>query len=200
MYWTPNQANGSIEKFIQFCEKYQCATGDINAASGGANFSTDGWNGMLRENVWPTLQRTAERALTNAADTVWKFNDQEQKDQIAAQMEEGFNAEFAKTSGYTDTIICGSGSGGSAENFDCQNVRIVVNWVSAQGGLQEQDQAAQAADSQRKIKDEQAAADIASTDRLYGPQLGQQYRFCRDLGDKCRVIIGANGVPQVLTP
>ena len=201
-YWTPNQHTGEIDKFIDFCQgKYDCATGDQNVT--GANFATDGWNGMLRENMHYVLQRVAAASFPQVDDAIWIKDDPTQKDSAAKLMSDAFGDEMQKTSGFTVDLFCASGSEGNADTFDCKHVRIVVDKVTAANAdLQNQSDAALAQQRETDLKAAAADARISLTDKLYG-SLAPQYRACEDLGTKATCVIGGNSVqvaPAVPAP
>lgn len=186
IYWQPNQStlggldNSPLKQFITFCEKYTCSAGSPEDFAKGPNSSTEGWNSMLRENMHPVLQRVAEQAFLNIADDVWINDSRTSKDKAAEIMAANFAAEMQRTNGYTVDLLCGSGQTGRGDQFDCQQVRIVVDRVvAAQGNMQQA--ADQAAEQKRQTELQQQQADtrIAVTDRLYGP-LAPQVRACED--------------------
>lgn len=101
----------------------------------------------------------------------------------------------AETTGSVNDLICGSGSTGTGDTFNCEPVRIVVDLVTAQD-QQTQTAAAQnaAQANQNKLAQDTKAADIALTNELYGP-LAPQFRACRDLNKltpgACKLFPGA---------
>jgi len=195
VYWRPNlNTNGNggdplresaAAQFIQFCAgKYQCSVGspdDFGRQEGDVNSASDGWNKMLSENMWPVLNRVAERATPEVSDNVWIANDFAAKEAIAASMMDAFSAEMQKNTGATTDLFCGSGSTGVGDDFDCQTIRIVVDRVFAESDSMQQ-QSDQAAEDKRKIDITKAEAPnrIAVTDQQYGP-LGPRVRACEDL-------------------
>lgn len=202
VYWTPNRSRNALDgdplaRFIEFCEKYNCAADNPDASAQGTNFSTAGWNGMLKENMWPTLQRVAETALGTVGDDIWKVDSRTLKDQAAGVMQQSFASAFQVVSGFTTNLICGSGSSGEGDKFDCQQVRIVVDKVfAAQGNMQQAADAAAEEAAKIALQEQQKVARINLTNELYGP-LAQAFRACQDLGQLCKFVVGPGGNVQV---
>lgn len=208
MYWQPNQLPDPLRAFIGFCQgKYGCggnSPGDFNQTNENPLAATKGWIAMLNENWRDVLQRISEAPVRGASNAVWQTNDAEQRDAIAAEMSDRWAGEFQKVTGGVQDLVCGGGSTGVGEEFDCKQVYIVVDRVEAQN-QQQQDQAADAvaADAQRELDRAQLQADIDLTNAKYGPVDGPRFRYCRDQNavapGSCKSFIGANGV-QVQVP
>ncbi|ACH62190.1 hypothetical protein MYRNA_223 [Mycobacterium phage Myrna] len=200
VYWQPNQQPEPIRDFIGFAEgKYGAAAGDPRAftGDGAQNASTPGWNKMLAENMYPTLQRIVEQPLRSVGDAVWQVNDPALRETISAEMSDRFAETFQQTTGSVNDLICGSGSTGTGDQFNCEPVRIVVDLVTAQN-QQTQEAAAQnaAQANQNKLREDTKQADIDLTNQLYGPVLGAQFRACRDMNaasaGSCKLFPGAD--------
>lgn len=196
MYWTPNRKDGVIQKFIAFCQKYSCSSDNLDDKN-NTNFSTTGWSGMLKENFHPVLQRLAVTGMKDVGEDIWIKDDVDLKNQVAQTMMDNFFGEMQKVSGYTDNLFCGSGSPGGAKDFDCQQVRIVVDKVeAATGDLQTQTNKQIEQQRQNELQQNTANDRIATTDRLYGP-LAPQVRACQDLAEKATCVIGGTSVQVV---
>lgn len=203
VWWQPNQSPEPIRDFIAFCQgKYGCAADDPNVFNGtaanGSNNSSPGWNKMLAENMYPVLQRIFDAASRTVGNDVWAKQDIELREQISNEMSDRFAEEFQKTTGSVNDIICGSGSTGTGQTFDCQQVRIVIDGVWAnQGNMQSDAAAAAEADAKRVLDQAQLQADLNLTNAKYGP-LAPAYRACRDLNEdapgSCKFITGPGGV------
>jgi len=207
MYWQPNQQPDPLKEFIGFCQgKYGCAGGspsDFTQTDQNRNASTPGWNKMLAENWHDVLQRISEAPVKNAEDSVWQINDPAQRDTVAKAMSAAFAGEFQKVTGSTKDLICGGGSTGVGEQFDCKQVYVVVDLVQAENDQQQQATTQAVADAaQRKLDEDQLQADMNLTNTKYGP-LAPAYRACRDLNAKqpgaCKFITGPGGA-QVPVP
>lgn len=61
--WTLNQNEPILTSFYDFCAKYGCASDDPDEDLSKSNYATEGWNGMLRENMLPAIMRAATTAV-----------------------------------------------------------------------------------------------------------------------------------------
>lgn len=189
-YWTPNRGSAAVEDFITLCAKYNCASQDLNGNDGDTNFSSPGWNGMLRENLYPALQRSAASVLPTISDEIWIQDDAGLKKDASDAISFAFADELAKTTGASEPLFCGSGSTGNSDDFECADVRIVVDKVvAANSGLQTQTDEQLAKQRQIDLENNTAEARIALSDRLYGP-LAAQIRACEDRKEAICVIGG----------
>lgn len=180
VWWMPNLKETALRQFITLCQKYECSNDNPSPDSNG-NFANTGWNGMLRENFHVALEQLVKRNTNLVSDDVWLKEDMGLRDQLAAAIAAGWNAEFAKVSGATEDLICGSTNSDTPNNFDCQQVRVQVSRVyPVSQQLADSNSAAIAAQRQTEIAAQQAQARIAATDALYGPDLGRLARFCED--------------------
>ncbi|QZE10536.1 hypothetical protein SEA_SCOOBYDOOBYDOO_221 [Mycobacterium phage ScoobyDoobyDoo] len=206
VYWQPNQEPEAIRDFIGFMQgKYGAAADSPQAFTGenAQNASTPGWNKMLAENMFPTLQRIVERPMRGAGDLIWSVNDPGLREAVSEEMSDVFAGAFQQTTGSVNDLVCGSGSTGVGEDFNCEPVRIVVDLVTAQDQGTQNAAAANAAQAnQTALQEKTKTDDIRVTNDLYGPELGAQFRACRDLNKlnpgSCKLFPGA-GV-QVQTP
>jgi hypothetical protein len=204
LYWQPNQAPVPMKDFIGFCQgKYGCAADNPDPFNGtnaqGQNNSTDGWNKMLAENVFPVLQRVFDAASRTVGNEVWKNQDPKLRAQIAQAMADQFSSAFQVTTGSTQDLVCGSGSTGIGTEFNCKEVTIVIDGLWASQGTMQQDSAdAAAAQAKTALDEANKQADINLTNDKYGPVLGPQFRACRDLGGSCKFVVGPQGI-QVQT-
>lgn len=204
MYWQPNQSNRSdqgnpIRQFIEFAQgKYGAAAGSPSAFNGDGvqNASTPGWNKMLAENVYPALQRSLDGPMRQVGNAIWQVNDPALRKTVGDAMSDAFIKEFQQTTGSTADLICGSGSTGAGEKFNCEPVRIVVDAVYAQDGNTQSAATQNAAQqAQQRLADQTKSDDIRITNDLYGPVLGPQFRACRDANKaaagSCKLFPGA---------
>jgi hypothetical protein len=198
VYWQPNQQPEPIRDFIGFAEgKYGAAAADPRAFTGeGAQAaSTPGWNRMLAENMYPTLQRIVEGPVSQTGDPIWQVNSPELRQQVSDEMSDRFAETFQQVTGSVNDLICGSGSTGVGDQFNCEPVRIVVDLVTAvDDGTQRAAAAAASQAEKTRLAEATKAADIALTNELYGP-LAPQFRACRDLNQvtpgTCKLFPGA---------
>lgn len=182
VYWQPNQSPDAIRDFIGFAEgKYGAAASDPRAFTGEQSAATSGWNNMLAENMYPTLQRIVEQPLRSVGDAVWQVNDSDLRQSISDEMSDRFAEVFQQVTGSVNDLICGSGSTGTGEDFNCEPVRVVVDLVTAVDQQTQTDAAASNAQANRnKLAEQTKADDIRLTNELYGP-MAPQFRACRDL-------------------
>jgi len=166
-YWTPSE--GKLDLFYALCAKYGCAKSD--QAGGEANFSTPGWNGMLGENLGPSIERSIQRAILTIGDNaLWQNHDRELADQVSKLASSYFPGEIRKTTGVNADLFCGSGNSRWANEAEhtgwyCSPVRIVVDRVDTADPNAQANANEQAAIAQQKIANQ---ARVAQAKILYG--------------------------------
>jgi len=195
-YWQPNLSEEGIMTFLTLCQKYDCWQNDLGV--GSANSSSPGWQNMLFENMRPTLERVADRALPSVTDTVWSANNPDERRDLGNEMSDLFTAQLQAVTGSVQDVFCGSTDvqtgADTGKTYDCQPVRVVVDGVWAQDGGR-QAQVDQAAQRQQEIdlRNNEAQARIDLTNRLYG-EFADEYRVCRDLEAQCQMVISPGEV------
>jgi hypothetical protein len=200
-FWTLNQTKSVLEKeFAPLCFKYTCYS--ESAASGNADFSTKGWNGMLGENFGNSIDKSVLQATANTSDEIWSSHNPALYEQLAKELSSKFAENVRQTTGYSNDLFCGSGNSGwknpgkpGEGTFTCTSVRFVVNSVeNANKEQQEQSQKANAIEQQEKVN----ADTLEIAKRKYGNQaeywLGAQntMEHCPQ-GSTC--VIGAQTIP-----
>ncbi|MBI5044434.1 MAG: hypothetical protein HZC02_00730 [Candidatus Levybacteria bacterium] len=202
-YWTLNQSKPSMLVFAPICHKYNCWTSSDQA--GTANFSTEGWNGMLAENFGPAMDRAALIAAASVDDSIWKSHSVEQTKLLADGMSAAFNDVVQGMFGYSEQIFCGSGNSkwpnpdepGKGE-FICTPVRIAIDDVQ----LAPVTQASQTGEGLLAINQQR----LTNAQALYGDDagffLGMQdtVAACKDAGVTCVFNIGGANSPTISVP
>jgi hypothetical protein len=163
VYWQLNQSNAALKAFLPFCLKYGCAATTDQTDNSNQNqqaYSTPGWNGMLRENFGPALDRATLDAITQFGPTLWQ--DQSQWPAVGRAIAADFNAQVEEATGSKVPFFCGDAS---TESY-CAPVQVVVNNVTptdpgvvAQYNQQILSQSAEAAN----------AARLRAAQQIYGP-------------------------------
>ncbi len=132
--WTLNQSEDAMEAFYQVCFKYKCAS--EKDQSGDQNFSTDGWNGMLAENMGPAMETAAKYAAFEVDDSIWNVQDPKQIEDLQDKMSAIFDDVMRANLGYPVDLFCGSGNSAWSDpehpgegDFVCTPVRIIVDSV-----------------------------------------------------------------------
>lgn len=125
--WTLNQEGAALLKFYDVCQKYKCFTDQEN--SNDVNFAPKGWNGWLGEQVSPSIDDTIKAVMSNFNDDTWKLG--KHYDEIAKAAAARFWSDLRGRTGYTENLICGSGSsiwldGNKRTNFRCTTVRFKI--------------------------------------------------------------------------
>lgn len=212
MYWTPNQT-ASVQKdsFYPFCYKYTCYTTDDSKA-GNANFSTEGWNGMLGENfpqaAGAIVIRDSKKVLTDAS---WnEKHDTNEWDKLATQLSENFAAEIRANTGVADDMFCGSGNSGWSDpkkpgegEFTCTNVRFKVTSIV---NADPKGQKIADGQAQQNLQEETNAAALKAAQAKYG-EMAPYWLGLQDTLDKCAaenitcvVTLGSDGKPSINLP
>ena len=129
--WQLNQGRDELAEFIKFQTKYG-ALKDSMSDEGNVNSSTPGWNRMLLEVVWPTLDGAARQAMSDLVrnptldengnpiiinDDFWRTADAAQWKAFGDKMSELFADELRSNIALANTneaktidIMCGSGA------------------------------------------------------------------------------------------
>lgn len=190
--WTLNQSDAAMRHFYDVCFKYTCfSTEDIG---GGANFSTEGWNGMLAENLGYALNDAAREAAFLVDDTIWQNHNPDQYDLLADEMSNRFAAAMQANLGYPVDLFCGSGNSSWQDptqpgvgTFTCSNVRIIVDSVD-RDELSGSDSTEGAKEiNQQRLENAQA---------LYGPNAGD-WLALQDTIEKCKSTEGVSCVVSI---
>jgi hypothetical protein len=199
VWWMPNLKEAALRQFITLCQKYECSNDNLDTSSGG-NFSSNGWNGLLNENFHFTLEQLVKRNTNLVGDDVWLKEDMGLRDQLAGAISDGWNAEFQKVSGATEDLVCGSVNTGSAENFDCQHIRVQVTRVyPVNQDLADSNSKAIAQKREAEIKAQQANDRKGAAIAVYGPELADLALFCED-HPSATCVVGAPTNVQVNRP
>lgn len=204
-YWTLNQGENALKAFLPLCRKYVCYTDNADSAA-DANFSTPGWNGMLKENFSPAFDRAVQRATAEFNDDITR--DGSKNDELASVISKYFNEEIRKTTGSNLDLFCGSGSSvwdDVHKNFSCAGVRFTIDQQiqPTNGTLKKQNDdaaalAANEANAQKEIDSAKRRYGVNS----YGYWLGQQdtIKVCKESGATCIVNLGGGNGPVVNVP
>jgi hypothetical protein len=201
-YWTPNQDKNVLKNaFAPMCNKYTCASG--KSSSGDANFSTEGWNGMLGETVSKGIDQTGLQVVHEFGDDLWKNHDPKLYKELGTKFSENFNDNVRPTTGYDADLFCGSGNSGWKDpskpgrgDFTCSNVRFEIDSVEP-ADSELGTQVAKVTGKQAKITANQEQREIAQA--KYGDQtdfwLGAQDTLAKcPRGSSCPIYV----TPSVL--
>jgi hypothetical protein len=200
VYFTANQNNTVMNKFLSFCLKYGCATNDAQvdaSISSSAHSSNPGWENMLLENMGPAVDRASETAVTQFGPDLWRT--QSNWDQLGKDIAAGMNAQLAVETGSAVPYFCGDAetatgpAGGSGPTaFTCPGMTVVVSSVTPQ------DPAVVTAYNQEVQAEQSAAANAARLTQaklLYGPY-AQYFLGIQDTAadcPRCAIYIGNPG-------
>lgn len=193
--WTLNQSDTAMRAFYNVCFKYQCASPEDQ--SGDANFSTEGWNGMLAENFGPAMDTSARMAAITVDDSIWKQHDPAQYQALGDKMSAVFADVIRANLGYREDLFCGSGNSAWSDpdspgegTFNCTPVRIVVDDVQLVP-----DQSDQSSEGAVAINQQRKASAEVLYDQYAGYWLGLQDSIdkCKDAGITCIFNIGDAG-------
>lgn len=198
--WQLNQDKNTLASFAELCNKYECYTTD--ATAGDANFATDGWNGMLRENFLPAIQNAVKQVMPQFDDDIWKIQSPETLAEFQSKVSEAFMETIRARTGYNVDLFCGSGNsdwsdpenaGADGNTFNCTQVRFdsaVVKAVSAET------QNSASAGNQVTLDTEANQARYDKSFPLYGDQtnywLGVQDTVAKcPSGSTCNIYLGS---------
>jgi hypothetical protein len=172
-FWQLNQQQDALSKFKEFCNKYTCYT--TTAEAGKSNFASDGWNGMLAENMGPAIEAATKVAMKTVPDEIWKTKDPELTKKLATDLSASFMEALRVRTGYNVDLFCGSGNSGwdnleKRENFTCTNVRFEVTDVSARDSQAQNNANVQ---SQEELTKKANQSRYDSSVPLYGTDTGR---------------------------
>jgi hypothetical protein len=200
VYFTANQNNTVMAKFLPFCLKYGCATNDAQtdaSISGTAHSSTVGWENMLLENMGPAVDLASETAVANFGPDLWRT--QQDWTQLGKDIAADLNAPLATETGSSVPYFCGDGetatgaAGGSGPTtFTCPGMTVVVT------GVTPQDPAVITSYNQEVAAEQSAAANAARLTQaklLYGPYANYALMLQDEAADcpHCSIVIGNPG-------
>lgn len=200
-YFTLNQSNDALRAFLPFCEKYGCYETDPDKVTGGSNYSTPGWNGMLRENYSLVIDKVFRDAVAKQPPNIWQ--DQASWPKVAEYMSAHFAEEMRSATGSQENFFCGSWSKNGERTETCTPVRFDIDSISPQDDqvatIQQQTALAQ---QQKALNDAKAKA----TASRYGP-LSNYYNglqdtiaACKEAGQSCTIIVGGGNTGVNVTP
>lgn len=196
-YWTLNEDRAALNKFWEVCLKYTCASD--NPASGTANFSTPGWNGMLGENFGPSVDDAAFNEVANFGDAIWKTHKPQLYEELGKQMSKSFSESVRTKTGYNENLFCGSGNSAwtgsqGKSDFTCSNVRITIDSVEpfdpSLGKTVDETTKARQDQNTNKTK-YQAAKELYGSQAGYWLGLQDSIEKCRTAKVTCVVNIGS---------
>jgi hypothetical protein len=139
MFFTLNQNEPVMLKFLPFCEKYSCfSKKDTNNNADQAHSSSPGWNNLLAENVRFALRRATQNAMLQFAPDVW--NDQSKWPQIADKISADLKTQLRGQTGSGDEdFFCGSGasqipgkSQSAPDAYTCPDIRVSIEDIEPQ--------------------------------------------------------------------
>jgi hypothetical protein len=200
-YWTLNQTESVLRTFYEVCYKYTCFSTDDS--SGGANFSTPGWNGLLAENFGPTVDEIALAAMAEVGDDIWRKQDAELRTKVAKLMSEKFAAAMQRKFGINEDIFCGSGNSGwdsERKNFNCTQVRFEVPRVDRH--VPSSNEATATPESLERLNADRLKVAKALYGESAGYWLGVQDAIaaCRQSPTPCQINIGSAPSAAPMTP
>lgn len=200
-YFTLNQSDRALRAFLPFCEKYGCYETDGDKVTGGSNYSTEGWNGMLRENYALVIDKTFRDAVSNFGPDIWQT--QAEWPKIAEMMSANFAKEMKKATGSSEDFFCGTWNKDQDNVENCTPVRFEIDVIRPEDPAVESVQQQTAlAQQQKALNDAKAQA----TKSRYGP-LSDYYNglqdtiaACQAAGQSCTIIVGGGNQGINITP
>jgi hypothetical protein len=194
-YFTLNQSDDALRAFLPFCEKYGCYETDPDKVTGGSNYSTDGWNGMLRENYSLVIDKVFRDAVADFPPTVWQTQGEWPK--IAEKMSASFAKEMQKATGSTENFFCGTWNKDQDRTENCTPVRFEIDSIRPEDERVESIQQQTAlAEQEKALNDAKAKA----TATRYGPLsnyfngLQDTIAACKEAGQSCTIVIGGSNI------
>ena len=195
VYFGLNQNEKVLKDFLPFCEKYTCySTPDTQQV----NFAAPGWNGMLKENFSPALDRASNDTLREFGPDI----DQQPAlwPQVGAKMATNFMREVKQSwaAETTDDFFCGDTA--ASRTGKCTPVQIVIDSIAPA------DAAVVAARNSKSLLNAQAslnAARVRQAKALYGPYWAEALKDldllqkCKDTGQVCTMVFGSDGKPSI---
>jgi hypothetical protein len=122
-FWALNQKEAALREWFPFCQKYACANGspkgDRNQSA--SNFSSPGWNAMLRENFPYAIDRAVGRAALKFGPNLWE--DRSQWQDFGDEVGKDFMQEIHSATGSDYNWFCASG--GDLKKV-CRPVRFTI--------------------------------------------------------------------------
>jgi hypothetical protein len=193
VYFTLNQNESVMDKFLPFCLKYGCATNnpqtDASIAS-SAHSSSPGWENMLLENMGPAIDRASEQAVQNFGPTLWQ--DQSDWGKLGDEIAANLNAQLDVETGSNVSYFCGDASTES----NCAQMTVVVSSVTPE------DPAVITTYNQQVQAEQSGAANAArlrAAQELYGSD-AQYFLGLQDTAADCPKCTFYIGAPSNLTP
>jgi hypothetical protein len=200
VYFTANQNNAVMEKFLPFCLKYSCATNDSQtdtSTAALAHSSQPGWENMLLENMGPAVDRASETAAVQFGPDLWRT--QSDWTALGDDIAKNLNAQLATETGSSVPFFCGDSEaaanqpqGSGSTTFTCPGMTVVISNVTPE------DPAVITAYNQEVQAEQSAAANAARLTQaklLYGPY-AQYFLGVQDTAadcPKCAIYIGNPG-------
>ncbi len=200
--WTLNQNREEMELFYTHCLKYNCAsTEDIG---GDANYSTEGWNGMLAEDFSNAMEAAGKTSAYTLDVTISELQDPETYKLLGEGMSLVFADKVRPYTGFSnENLFCASGqsqwpdaTAPGVGEFDCLPVRIVVRSI-----ILADDQSAGNTDGAQTLNEQR----VATAEQLYGEEDAKFWLALQDTIDHCKaantvcfINLGTNG-PEVPT-
>lgn len=199
--FTLNESKSALTAFLPFCQKYSCFT-DSKSDTSATNFSSPGWNGMLRENFQPVLNRAVRIALLKFGPNVW--NDQSEWPAVGDAISATFNVQMQSQTGQSDdnvNFFCASG----AKVGTCPPITIQVDNIIPPDYVKKAYDAQVAAAQQKLTAQAQQAtnqAQLNAAKAKYGTDAGTVLGLLDEINacnasTHCSVILGTNGQQQV---
>lgn len=207
--WTLNQSEQALRDFYTVCFKYSgtddpcLSTGD---QGGNANFSSEGWNGMLSENFGPSIDVAAGLAAFEVKDAIWQTHDPKEYQALADKMSVYFWDAVRARFGFQENLFCGSGNSGWPDpnkpgegEFFCSPVRFIVEDVQIYK---------QAGESGTVAQGQLNAITLANAKAKYGDDaagfwlgLIDSIEACKGSGATCIFNVGnSSGAPTINLP
>lgn len=187
-------------QFLPFCMKYTCYSTSANQKNDNSSFASDGFVGMLKENLQPALNRAVQTATQNFGPELWSDRAMWTKlgDAISAQISPETRKGWATSAPNTD-FFCGDTT--ASRTGKCTPVSVVIDSI-----VPFDPRVQQIADDELVLQQQVrlTTEQIAQAKRKYG-SLANYYlglmdsiQKCKDAGQNCTVVIGGTGsLPSV---
>jgi hypothetical protein len=217
-FWTLNQTDDVMKKFYAFCRKYACSSRDASGGEDTSNFSTPGWNGMLRENHSSVLDAAVNIAAQQFPPGLW--HQKELWPAFGKAIAVAWMKEMHANTGSSLNYFCGTwvpDDVNDPKTGKCTPVQIKVRDIEPPGGVKnaynaaiqaQADSANRIAESERKANEVAAQKELADKQAAlfaikgYREQLEHQYRMdeIHACGDAHLVVCGDSGTGVNITP